>query len=115
MSGGQSRRQLRSLISTLTSSASGCEAIGPQCTFLSEVTENSSIIVTKSVAEILEIKFGTRNSFAPALGDFLSSHQTFFGTVRPCVRVFVIVCSNECILDHAQRLIYDSLCFALYQ
>ena len=77
----QSRRELISFAKTLVSS--GCESIGPQCTYVSDVAdEDNSLIPSKAVAEVLEMKYGNRSSYAPALADFLSSHQSFFGTVR---------------------------------
>ena len=73
----QSRRELISFAKTLVSS--GCESIGPQCTYVSDVAdEDNSLIPSKAVAEVLEMKYGNRSSYAPALADFLSSHQLFW-------------------------------------
>lgn len=77
----RSRQELLKFVTTLASS--GCESIGPQCTYISDIADNdNSLLLSKAVAEVLEVKYGSRSSYAPALVDFLSSHQSFFGTVR---------------------------------
>lgn len=77
----ESRKPLLDFISDLINS--GCSSYGPQCNFVSEVSdEHGSLIPSKCISEFFEAKYGTRSSYAPALLDFLSSHKAFFGTVR---------------------------------
>lgn len=79
-----SRKPLLNFVSDLIDS--GCNSLGPQCNFVSEISdEHGSLIPSKCITEFFEAKYGNRNSYAPALGDFLSSHKGFFGTVRICL------------------------------
>lgn len=71
---------LRDFIAVLVNS--GCNSLGPQSSFISDASSHHGTLVpSKCVTEILELKFTGGSLFAPALADVLSSHQKFFGTV----------------------------------
>ena len=78
----ETKLRLRHFISTFLSS--GVRCLGPQCNFIGGGFEDTcEIIPSKCVVDVLELKYGTKNPYAPTLVDFLSSHQGLFGTVRP--------------------------------
>ena len=76
-----SNKLLHNFVTALLNS--GCKSLGPQSSFISDASsDHGTLVPSKCVAEILELKFDGGSTFAPALADVLSSHQKFFGTVR---------------------------------
>ena len=78
----ETKLRLRHFISTFL--ISGVRCLGPQCNFICGGFEDTcEIIPSKCIVDVLELKYSTKNPYAPTLVDFLSSHQGLFGTVRP--------------------------------
>lgn len=84
----ETKLRLRYFISTLVNS--GLHCLGPQCNFICEGFEGRcDIIPSKCIVDVLEVKYGAKSPYAPALVDFVSSHQGIHGTVRPiCFNYF---------------------------
>lgn len=61
----------------------GNSSLGPQSLFNCDLSDEDhiSLIPSKSVVEVLDIRYSSSNAYACLLKDFLSSHQNFFGTV----------------------------------
>jgi hypothetical protein len=74
----------------------GSSSLGPQSLFKCDISDEDhvSLIPSKSLVEVLDIRYSSSNAYVCLLKDFLSSHQNFFGTVW-CLYQFSVI-RNHC-------------------